>query len=166
MLVWAQHLSRGACWVMGWRLRALEVERSPPTFPSPQARMVSDTSKAAQIPVWPGTGNTGNTGLPKGGCGLVPGWLQALSPKSGQVKGTPRAGSISLSKQENVVTAAPTWGWWQEWSLLGHPPVPSPTLSKGVDSRAEPTPGELACQADGEGRNGEAGHFGISKADT
>lgn len=147
---------------MGWRLGA-GGRKEPPTFPSPQARKVNDTSKAAQIPVWPGTGNTG---LPKGGCGLVPGWLQALSPKSGQVKGTPRAGSISLSNQENVVIAAPTWGWWQGRSLLGHPPVPSPTLSKGVDPRAEPTPGEPACQADGEGRNGEAGHFGISKADT
>lgn len=147
---------------MGWRLGA-GGRKEPPTFPSPQARKVNDTSKAAQIPVWPGTGNTG---LPKGGCGLVPGWLQALSPKSGQVKGTPRAGSISLSNQENVVIAAPTWGWWQGCSLLGHPPVPSPTLSKGVDPRAEPTPGEPACQADGEGRNGEAGHFGISKADT
>lgn len=91
---------------MGWRLGA-GGRKEPPTFPSPQARKVNDTSKAAQIPVWPGTGNTG---LPKGGCGLVPGWLQALSPKSGQVKGTPRAGSISLSNQENVVIAAPTWG--------------------------------------------------------
>lgn len=41
----------------GWRLRALEVERSPPTFPLPQARKVKDTSKAAQMPGWPGAGN-------------------------------------------------------------------------------------------------------------
>lgn len=46
----------------------------------------------------------------------------------------------------------------------GHIPVPFPTLSKGMDPRAELSPGEPACQADGEGRNGEDGHFGISKA--
>lgn len=53
------------------------------------------------------------------------------------------------------------------WSLLyGHILVPSPTLSKGMDPRAELSPGAPACQADGEGRDGDAGHFGISKADT
>lgn len=57
---------------MGWRLRAQEVERSPPTSPFPQARKVEDTSKAAPapIPAWP---EARNTGLPRGGCGPGPG---------------------------------------------------------------------------------------------
>lgn len=55
---------------MGWRLRALEVERSPPASPFPQARKVEDTSKAAPIPAWP---EARNTGLPRGGCGPGPG---------------------------------------------------------------------------------------------
>lgn len=33
MLVWAQHLPRGVCGGTGWRLRALEVERSPSPLP-------------------------------------------------------------------------------------------------------------------------------------
>lgn len=131
---------------MGWRLRALEVERSPPTSPFPQARKVKDTSKAAQIPAWP---EARNNGLPRGGCGPGPGWLQALpQPRSPcqvwQGEGDPQSWVLSAPPNKRMWSpAASTRGWWQGWSLLpGHPPVPSPTLSKGVDPRAEPSPGE------------------------
>ena len=132
---------------MGWRLRALEVERSPPTSPFPQARKVKDTSKAAQIPAWP---EARNTGLPRGGV------VRALADyrhfpiptpyyplKSGKVRGTPRAGSLPTKEcglHQHLLGAG---GRGRAFSLDTHlsplPPCPrvwTPEQNRALENRS------------------------------
>ena len=100
VLVWAQHLPYGACGEMGWRLRALEVERRPPPpFPLPKPGR-SKTPPGSTDPrlAW---GREPWASEGRGGCGPSSSWLQALSPKSGQAKGPPERG-LSVLPNETI----------------------------------------------------------------
>lgn len=87
--------------------------------------------------------------------GQFPALCRHFLSKPGRVKGT-MLGLISPSKQENEVFIGIHWGGAFPWM---------PTFLKGANSKAEGYPGEqVQQQKDMEEQ--EAGHFGISKANT
>lgn len=144
----------------GCRLRALEVERTLPTVPLPKPG--GSKTPLRQPRLQPGLGL--RTLASQGWLWSEFWLLQALpaAPGLARPRGPPELGPSTPPNKRMWSQQRPRGAG----SLLpGYPPGPSPTLSKGADPR-EPSPGEPACQADGEGREGGAGHFGISKADT
>lgn len=129
-------------WGEGLEAQGTGGRKEPSHLSPPQARKVKDTSRQPGSQTGLGPGTLGFPGVvvvrALAGCRHLP-------PSQARHRG-PRARSVSPSKRENVVTAAPSGGWW---SLLpGYPPAPSPTLSKGTDPRAEPGPRESAFQAE------------------